>query len=276
MMPLIGQRRREGEARLKNMTATNTTMFRAAFATQLRVVGALILRDTRTRHGRSALGYLWAIAEPLSYVALMATLFTVLGRHPPFGSDNALFFASGILPFTLFAALSRSVSGAIEANRALLTYPNVKPIDTLIARAVLEFSTSIIVMIVMFGGITILHKVDGPAHIDTIAAAMLGLALLGFGVGMTNAAIEQVFPTWREIYSVLSRPLMVVTAVFFTLDSLPPSARDIVAYIPITHGVEFFRIGYYSGYRSSALDVAYLYECGLLMCLIGFACERAW
>src|SRR5262245_16492603 len=260
MMPLIGQRRREGEARLKNMTATNTTMFRAAFATQLRVVGALILRDTRTRHGRSALGYLWAIAEPLSYVALMATLFTVLGRHPPFGSDTALFFASGILPFTLFATLSRSVSGAIEANRALLTYPTVKPVDAFVARGMLEFATSTIVMLLVFGGITILHGVDAPVHLDTIAAAIFGLSLLGFGVGMTNAVVEQVFPTWREIYAVFSRPLMLVSAVFFTLDSLPIEARNIVAYIPVAHGVELFRTGYYSSYRSAELDVAYLYE----------------
>ena len=91
---------------------------------------------------------------------------------------------------------------------------------------------------------------------------------------MTNAAIEQVFPTWRQIYSVLSRPLMLVCAVFFTLESLPADLRDVVAYIPITHGVELFRMGYYSAYRSSALDVAYLYQVGLAMCLIGFAGER--
>jgi capsular polysaccharide transport system permease protein len=257
------------------MTHRPDATFRDCLVTQLRAIGALILRDTRTRYGRSHLGYLWAVAEPLSYVAFMAALFGGLGRHPPFGSDNALFFSSGILPFTVYAALSRSVSGAIEANRALFTYPIVKPIDALFARALLECATAVVVMIIMFAGISFLHNVDGPAHIDTIAAAIFGLALLGFGVGMTNAAIEQVFPTWREIYSVLSRPLMLISAVFFTLESLPPIARDFVAYIPITHGIELFRTGYYSGYRSSALDVAYLYEFGLVMCLLGFAGERA-
>ena len=154
------------------MTNRLRTALRNALVTQFRVIGALILRDTRTRFGRSQLGYLWAIAEPLSYVAFMAALFAALSRHPPFGNDTALFFASGILPFTVFATLSRSVSGAIEANRALLTYPIVKPVDTLVARGVLEFATSIIVMIVMFGGITILHGVDGPVHLDTVAVAI--------------------------------------------------------------------------------------------------------
>jgi len=246
-----------------------------AFVTQMRVIGALILRDTRTRFGRSQLGYLWAILEPLSYVILIAVLFKAIGRHSPFGGDSVLFFATGILPFTVFASLSRSLSGAIDANRALLTYPLVKPIDTLVARGMLELATSMMVMIILFGGIVAFNQVAGPIHMEIIATAILGLALFGFGVGMTNAAIEQVFPTWRQIYSVLSRPLMLVCAVFFTLESLPSALRDVVAYIPITHGVELFRIGYYSGYRSSALDIAYLYEVGLAMCLIGFASERS-
>jgi capsular polysaccharide transport system permease protein len=248
---------------------------RSALVTQLRVVGALMLRDVRARFGRSQLGYLWALAEPLSYVIFMAALFSAMGRHPPFGNDHALFFASGILPFTVFATLSRSLSGALEANQALLTYPIVKPVDTLIARGVLEFATSIVVMILMFAGIAVINDIDPPAHLETITIAILGLALIGFGLGMTNAAIEQVFPTWREIYGVVSRPLMLICAVFFTLESLPASARDMLAYIPMTHGIELFRSGYYSGYRSSVLDVGYLYEVGLTLCLVGFAAERA-
>src|SRR5262245_11329100 len=258
----------------KETTPKIVLELRHSLRTQLRVLGALILRDVRARFGRSQLGYLWAIAEPLSYVIFMAAVLTGMGRHPPVGNDNALFFASGILPFTVFASLSRSVSAALEANQALLTYPIVKPVDTLVARGILELATSVVVMIIMFAGIVILHGVNGPAHLDIIALAVLGLALLGFGVGMTNAAIEQVFPTWREIYSVISRPLMLICAVFFTLESLPPSVRELVTYIPVTHGVELFRTGYYSGYRSSAVDIAYLFEVGLIACLIGFAGER--
>jgi capsular polysaccharide transport system permease protein len=129
-------------------------------------------------------------------------------------------------------------------------------------------------MILMFAGIAVVNDIDPPAHLETIALAILELALIGFGLGMTNAAIEQAFPTWREIYGVISRPLMLICAVFCTLESLPASARDILAYIPMTHGIGSFRFGYYSGYRSSVLDVGYLYEVALTLCLVGFAAER--
>jgi ABC-type polysaccharide/polyol phosphate export permease len=63
--------------------------------------------------------------------------------------------------------------------------------------------------------------------------------------------------------------------VFFPLDSLPTGLRDAVAMIPIAHGVELFRVGYYAGYRSMALDPGYLLAAGLLLSLTGLAAERA-
>src|SRR5689334_380226 len=43
----------------------------SSLLTPLRVIGALVLRDVRARFSRSQLGYLWAVAEPLRYVAFM-------------------------------------------------------------------------------------------------------------------------------------------------------------------------------------------------------------
>jgi ABC-type polysaccharide/polyol phosphate export permease len=47
-----------------------------------------------------------------------------------------------------------------------------------------------------------------------------------------------------------------------------------VSYIPIAHGIELFRSGYYSGYRSTVMEVGYLFVFGLVLCLIGLAAER--
>jgi capsular polysaccharide transport system permease protein len=248
---------------------------KSALVVQLRVIGALVLRETRARFGRSQLGYLWAIAEPLSYVILLSLIISSMGRHPPFGSDSALFFATGILPYFLFSNLVRSVGAAFDSNEALLTYPIVKPIDTLFARGALEIATSALVMIVMFTGLTIVNQTPGPASIQVLVVAMLGLALSGFGVGTVNAVLGRLFSSWRQIYDTFARGFMLVSAVFFPLESLPTAIRDAVAMIPMAHGVELFRAGYYSNYHSTAVDAGYLLASGLVLSLMGLAAERA-
>lgn len=246
----------------------------AVLAVQLRVIGALILRETRSRFGRSQLGYLWAIAEPLAYIISLSLLFDAISRHAPFGPNVALFFATGLLPYQLYSRIASALTSAFDANEALLAFPIVKPVDTLIARTLLEIATAALVMILLFGGLVFFVDAPEPVSLHVMVLAIVGLSLLGFGVGTINAVISKLFASWRQVYDVASRPLMLVCGVFFTPDTLPPGARDVVSYIPITHGIELFRSGYYSGYRSTVMDIGYLFVCGLVLCLIGLAAER--
>jgi capsular polysaccharide transport system permease protein len=246
-----------------------------ALRTQARVIGALVLRETRTRFGRSQMGYLWALAEPLGYILFLSLVFSAVSRQAPFGPSMAMFFASGILPFQLFHGVSRMVSNAFEANEALLHFPVVKPVDTLLARAALESATSLTVMLLVLPGIVGILGLSGPNDLAPMAAAFAGLVLAGFGIGTINAVAGQLYPSWRNVYDVVSRPLMIISGVFFLPDSLPPAARDLIAYLPTTQGIELFRHGFYEGYRSNILDPAYFFALGLGLTLIGLSAERA-
>jgi len=248
--------------------------FATALIIQVRVIGALILRETRTRFGRSQLGYLWAIAEPLCYIICLSFLFEAISRHAPFGPSVGLFFATGLLPYQLYSRTSAALVTAFDANEALLTYPIVKPVDTLIARAVLEIATAAMVMIILFSGLVFLADAPEPAALHVMTLAMIGLGLFAFGVGTINGVIAKLLPSWRQIYEVATRPLMLVSGVFFLPDSMPAAIRDTIAYIPIVHGIELFRSGYYAGYRSTILDPGYLVVSGLVVSLIALALER--
>ena len=49
-----------------------------------------------------------------------------------------VFLLNGLIPFFIFSSISKRSIGAIEANQGLFNYRPVKPIDTIIARALLE------------------------------------------------------------------------------------------------------------------------------------------
>lgn len=256
------------------MSAPLASTFSRALECQARVVGALILREMRVRFGRSQLGYLWAVAEPLAYVAAFSAMFHFMDRHPPFGSSMPLFFAAGVLPFHMFRNLATQLAGAFNANQALMTYPIVQPIDTVISRAILEVATSLFIMLVVLGAFIVVGDAPLPANIMRIVEAVALLSMLGFGYGLMSAVIITRIDAWQNVTRLIMTPMLFLSGVFYSLDTLPPSVREIVAWNPVIHGVEMFRDGYYTNYRSSDIEPFYLFICGLLLTFVALAMER--
>ena len=152
------------------------TGFQEALLVQTRVVGALILREMRVRYGSSQIGYVWALAEPVAYIAAMVAMFSYIDRPPPFGTSMALFFALGIIPFRMFANVSNQLTAAMQANEALLTYPIVRQFDTVLARFILEAMTSIAIFVICLGGLSLIDDhIRWPSHPLRLAE---GLALI--------------------------------------------------------------------------------------------------
>lgn len=256
------------------MSAVLTSSLGKALRCQTRVVGALILREMRVRFGRSQLGYLWAIAEPLAYVVAFSAMFHFMDRHPPFGNSMALFFATGILPFQLFRNIGQQLTGAFSANQALLTYPIVQPIDTIIARTILEAATSLFIMLVVLSAFILAGDASMPANVIRLLEATALLTLLGLGYGLICAVIITRFNAWQNISRLILTPMLFMSGVFYSLDMLPPNLRHIVVWNPVVHGVEMFRDGYYSNYRAGAVDPFYLLAWGLSLTFIALAMER--
>jgi capsular polysaccharide transport system permease protein len=239
-----------------------------------RVIAALLLRETRVRFGRAQIGYLWAIIEPLAGVLILAFVFQMIGRAPNVGHSLYLFLAIGMLGFSLQRRLAVQLSNAFNANRALLYFPVVQRIDTLIARGILETATSLLSMMIIIAGLMLIEGVPPPAHLDIFATGIAALALLGFGLGTVNAILGIHFSSWSHIEGLISRPLFLMSGVFFTPDMLPSVLTDVLTWNPILHGIEWLRYGYYEGYRPDFISVPYLLGWGLVTTLVGLAGER--
>ena len=149
---------------------------------RLRILVALIVRETGTKFGRSYGGYLWAIAEPLGGIVLLTLAFSLALRKPPLGSNFALFYATGVVPFMVFNNVARSVAAAVDSNRGLLRYPVVTTLDAVLAKFVLDFLTMFVVAVLLYSGLILAYGLD--VNLDPAAAARRtrpGLALRGAG-----------------------------------------------------------------------------------------------
>ena len=67
------------------------------------------------------------------------------------------------------------------------------------------------------------------------------MGLLGLGVGTLNCVIFGFWPTWRNIWNVLTKPLFIISGMFYTFESLPPQAQAVLWYNPLIHAVGLIR-----------------------------------
>ena len=249
--------------------------FGAAAVTQLRVIGALVLREMRTRFGRTSLGYLWAVVSPVFGIAILATLYTAIGRAVPVGDSLPLFLATGLLSYRTFTGLTQRMLSAISSNAALFAFPIVKPLDAIFARSLLETMTSLGACFIVLGGIWALGFGTLPTKPLEVAAAFCAMAMLGTGVGTINAIVGRFSPAWDRLFSLFQRPLFFVSGIFYLPEAVPQPFLSWLLWNPLLHGVEWFRAGYYTDYGLHTLDRGYLLTCGLATMLIGLAAERA-
>lgn len=224
----------------------------------LRAVFALVLREMSTTYGRSPGGYLWAILEPVAALALLSAIFAVLFRSPPLGNNFPLFYASGVLPFTFFMSTSNKIAQALTFSRQLLAYPTVTYIDTIIARFVLALLTDLMVCYIVFAGILMIFDTRVIPDLMVMAVAILLAEILGLGLGTLNCYISTRFPVWLRIWSILMRPMLILSGVLFVFDSIPQPYRDWLWFNPLVHVIGWMRHGLYTTYDADYVSIPYV------------------
>ncbi|MBO0126603.1 ABC transporter permease [Agrobacterium sp. OT33] len=235
----------------------------------IRVVGALLIREMSTRFGSKPGGYVWAVIDPAGHIAFMSLIFMAITHTPALGKSFALFFATGYLAFQFYAAMAGFLNGAIKANRTLLSYPNVAPIDTIVARYILQAGTTSVVSFCVLG--VILLTVDQPVYLNwpAIIEAAFAATVLGLGIGIFNNVATLRFPLYEQVFNIINRPMFLISGVFFLPDALPAPIRDIVLLNPLVHVVMLFRKGFYPEYRADMMNMTYLYSFALTILFMG-------
>lgn len=243
---------------------------------QIRVIAALVRRESRVHFGATRIGYLWAVIEPTLHLCVYALLFTyVLRRHSPLGGNLSVFMLSGLMMYFLFSKLATYLAGAIEGNRSLLNLPPVKPLDVLIARAILETATYLLVGVLLFTALAIGGAPDvAPYHPMRLTVAIAGTVALGIGVGIINAVMRAFLHNWMTIFGLILSPVFLLSGIWFLPGQIPPPFRDYLLYNPMMHYIMWARSGLYRGYDPMELDRGYAIAVSAAVLALGLVLLR--
>jgi len=231
----------------------------AGFGVMAQTLFALILREARVRHGRSRLGYAWAVVEPILIVAVIILVVSGLIGRRELSYDFAIFYALGVINFQYYRHATGFVAHAIEANQPLFNYPAVHEVDAALARWMLDTATYVIIGAATFVFLWAFFGATRPAHPERMILAYLGLGLLALGIGLNLAACLRRYYMTMQVWALLTAPQFVFSAVIYSVEGLPTAYRDILLWNPVVHGVEGMRSGYYPDYGRDYVSFGYLY-----------------
>jgi capsular polysaccharide transport system permease protein len=181
----------------------------------------------------------------------------------------------GLVPFLAFRRVAAYVEAAISSNTALLQFPLVKGVDTLLARFILESSTQILVGTVIFSTIMLLGLAKSPSNTLQLFVSSAALLSLGFSFGVFNCMIEAHFPSYGRCTSVIYRILFWTSGVFFLVDKFPRPIQDFLQWNPVLHGIELFRSSWSYTYDTRIGSVWYMLIWIFGFLFIGLILERS-
>ena len=240
-----------------------------------RAIVALILREMAATYGASPGGYIWAVLQPVGNLALMALGFSLLVRSPGLGTSFLLFYATGFLPFDMYGTMATKINGALTYARALLAYPRMSWIDAILSRFILQILTQTAVFCIVIYGTVLVDDIHVTLSLVFVLQGLTMAWLLGLGVGLINGVLFGLFPVWKMIWGILSRPLFLASGIFYTFGDLPVSIQNILWWNPLIHVVGLVRKGFYATYEAPYVSLVYGYGVALVLILFGLTFMRS-
>lgn len=238
---------------------------------QRRVIWALLLREILTRYGRHNIGFLWLFVEPMLFTLGVAALWSA--TRAVHGSDLPIiaFAITGYSSVLLWRNMPGRTIGALGPNMSLLYHRNVRPIDIYLSRLLLEVAgaTMSFVFLVLFFNFVGTLKL--PEDLLQVVGGWLMLAWFGAGLALFLGALSEDYETVDKLWHPTSYLLFPLSGAAFLVDALPKAAQDIILLLPMVHGVEYVREGYFGSQIVAHYDLGYMAVVNTILTLFGLA-----
>lgn len=240
--------------------------------TQVRVIGALMLRELQSRFGKRDLSLLWVFLEPMLLSGVIGLIHLFL-RHSTSMRRVFEFFAIGYLFYFMMRSIINRGSLVLLQNALLLAHRRITALDLYFARHIIEFLSIGLVVVLFQLGVIAAGGVVPHSPIQMLAALVLML-LFSQGLAFLVGAGATVMPFIERIAHVGSYLLLPISGVFWMMESLPKWAQQIVIWVPTVHIFEILREGQFGPLYSYHYDLEYLTWWLVGLNLLGMAALR--
>ncbi|MFA1604563.1 ABC transporter permease [Alcaligenes faecalis] len=248
---------------------------RSSFTVTLSVWRAIFLREALDRLFDMRAAWFWLLMEPVLHIAFITFVFTVIRLRTVGGIDVAVWIIVGMLAFFTFRRTATQVMHAVDSNKPLFAYRQVKPFDTALVRGLLEAFLMTLVAVVILSGAALLGHNVIPNDPLLVLTAMFGLWFFGVGYGLVASVLMALVRETEHILKILMLPLYLISGVIMPIAAVPQPYRELLMVNPLVHGLELVRQGFSSYYHMvPGVSMSYLYTWGAVSFFLGLMLYR--
>ena len=241
-----------------------------AFVLQLRIVLALQERELLVRSEKGLLGAFGILVEPLLVLATLLILKILVRLKTADLINPVVWMASGVSIYYLFTSVALKAVDGVRKSQDVFFYRRIRPLDTLLATAMVESRTYASVLVLIITGVwfyTWNIQLDSPGEATVV---FLLAILLALGCGVSILVIGRLVPLVKLLFKFgIRRILLWTSGVFFALYTLPGPVRPYLTWNPVLHAVELFRHAINKAYPIPGISLLYLAACTVFTCGFG-------
>lgn len=257
------------------MISADFQKLRKSWALQGRVIHALMIRELITRFGRENIGFLWIMAEPLLFAGLVGVMWHFIKGPTDHGIGIVAFVATGYIPLTLFRhCVSRSVA-AFTANQSLLYHQQIKVVDFILSRFLIELLGGMMAYIFMAVVLGFFDEFPVPANIGLLIAGWSLYGIFCFSLCLVLAPLSEISEAVEKFIPVTTYVMIPFSGAFYMVSWMTPGAKDFLILSPFINAMEMMRKGIWGDQITASYDILNPIACSIVLAMVGLVlCRR--
>lgn len=222
------------------------------------------------------MGAAWTLLEPACHLLIFSVLFSLVRGHTVAGIDFPVFVFVGMAPFLLFRNTALRLMDSLRENRSLFAYKQIKPLDTFVARALVETSIAATVYLIIICGFAWYgFDMSIKAPLQWMLVIILGL-LFSFALGMLLALIAHAIPGSKAFIRMMFFPLYFISGVLVPAAYLPQALLPLLLLNPFLHLLELIRAEIFPYYVPvTGVSIHYVAIVTLVLLFVSLGTYRA-
>jgi ABC-2 type transport system permease protein/capsular polysaccharide transport system permease protein len=147
----------------------------------------------------------------------------------------------------------------------------VRPIDIYLSRLLLEATGATVSFIILTIFFHLIGWLELPEDVLQVIGGWLMIAWFGVGLALLLGTLSEASETVEKLWHPMSYLLFPLSGAAFLVESLPKQAQEVVLWLPMVHGVEFLREGFFGSKVIAHYDLSYMALINLVLTVLGLA-----